>query len=141
VFYLSISKDRASEIRRYYFTILTGFGVEVGEYINGFYCRPTKIKRNDSIWVIVDRLMKLAHFLSVKTRYTVDILGKIYIREIVRIFGIPVSIVSDRDSSFTSRFWRTLQKALGTQLDFSSAYHPQTNGQTERVYQVLEDTL
>jgi len=71
----------------------------------------------------------------------VDILGKIYIREIVRLHDIPVSIVSDRGSSFTSRFWKTLQKALGIQFNFSSVYHSQTDGQTERVNRVLEDML
>ena len=78
-------------------------------------------KGNDSIWVIVDRLTKSAYFLLEKTTYTVDILGRIYIWEIARLHGIPVFIVSDRGSSFTLRFWKTLQKTLGTQLDFSSA--------------------
>ena len=96
---------------------------------------------NDSIWVIMDRIMKSAHFLLVKTTSTVDILGKIYIWEIVRLHGIPVSIMSDRVSSFTSRLWKILQKALGTQLNFSSVYHSQTDGQTERVNRVLEDML
>ena len=85
----------------------------------------------------MDRLTTSAHFLPVKTTYTVDTFERIYIREIVRLHGIPVSIVSNRESSFTSRFWKNLQKAL----DFNSAYHPQTDGQTERVNQVLKDML
>jgi len=100
---------------------------------------PRTKKGNDSIWIIQDRLMKSAYFLPVKTTYTMDMLERIYIREIVRLHGIPVSIVSDRGSSFTSTFWKTLQKALDTQLDFSSVYPPKTDGQTERVNQILED--
>jgi len=88
-------------------------------------------------WVIMDRLTTSAHFLPVKTTYTVDTFERIYILEIVRLHGIPVSIVSNRESSFTSRFWNNLHKAL----DFNSAYHPQTDGQTERVNQVLKDML
>ena len=96
---------------------------------------------NDSIWVIVDRLTKSAHFVPVKTTYNTDILAGIYIREIVRLHGVPQSIVSDRGSAFTSRFWRSFQEALGSDLDYSSAFHPQTNGQMERVNQILEDML
>ena len=62
-------------------------------------------------------------------------------REIGRLHGVPLSIVSDRDSRFTSRFWRSLQKALGTELGLSTAFHPQTDGQSERVIQILEDIL
>ena len=96
---------------------------------------------NDSIWVIVDRLKKSAHFVPVKTTYSTDRLAVIYIREIVRLHGVPQSIVSDRGSTFTSKFWRSFQEALGSDLDYSSAFHPQTDGQTERVNQILEDML
>jgi hypothetical protein len=73
--------------------------------------------------------------------YSMDKLAELYIKEIVRLHGIPVSIVSDRDPRFTSRFWRSLQEALGTKLTFSTAFHPQTDGQTERTIQTLEDML
>ena len=85
--------------------------------------------------------MKLAHFLPVRTTHSAEVLGQIYIKEIVRLHGVPDCIVSDHGSVFTSRFWKSLQKALGTQLDYCSAFHPQTDGQTERVNQVLEDML
>jgi hypothetical protein len=101
-----------------------------------------KTKNNfDSIWVIVDRLTKSAHFLFVNINYDVEKLTQIYIKEIIRLHGVPSSIVSDRDPKFTSHFWRSLQKSLGTRLRLSSAYHPQTDGQTERIIQSLEDLL
>ena len=96
---------------------------------------------HDAIWVIVDRLTKSAHFLPVSMSYTVDALCKLYVKEIVRLHGVPTSIVSDRDPRFTSKFWGGFQKAMGTTLDMSTAFHPQTDGQTERVNQVLEDML
>ena len=102
---------------------------------------PKTQKKNDSIWVIVDRLTKSAHFLPVRSTYNVEKLTEIYIAEIVRLHGIPSSIVSDRDPKFTSHFWRELQEAMGTKLKLSSAYHPQTDGQTERTIQSLEDLL
>ena len=102
---------------------------------------PRTVKGNDSIWVIVDRLTKSAHFLPMKINHSLEKLAELYIEEIVRLHGIPSSIVSDRDPRFTSRFWESLQKALGTKLRLSSAYHPQTDGQTERTIQSLEDLL
>lgn len=98
-------------------------------------------KGNDSIWVIIDHLTKTAHFIPVKTTHKLDILAGLYIDEIVRLNGVPVLIVSDRDSRFVSRFWQSLQKAMGTKLKFSTAFHPQIDGQTERVSQILEDML
>ena len=95
----------------------------------------------NAIWVIVDRLTKLAHFIPVKDSTTSDQLAQIYIREIVRLHGVPKTIVSDRDSRFVSAFWNSLQRSLGTRLAFSTAYHPQTDGQTERTNQVIEDML
>ena len=86
---------------------------------------------------MVDRLTKSTHFLPVGTDYALDKLAELYIREIVRLHGIPISIISDRDPRFTMRFWGKLQEALGTQLNFSTTFHPQTNGQSERVIQVL----
>ena len=76
-----------------------------------------------------------------RTDYSLDKLAKLYIREIVRLHGIPISIISDRDSRFTLRFWGKLQEALIRRLNFSAAFHPQTDGQSERVIQVLEDML
>ena len=76
-----------------------------------------------------------------KVNFSLDRLGSLYVKEIVRMHGVPVSIISNRDSRFTSRFWHSLQKALGTKLSFSIAVHPQTDGQSERVIQVLEDLL
>ena len=102
---------------------------------------PKTRKGYDSIWVIVDRLTKSAHFLPVQTTYTVAQYDQLYIQHIVSLHGVPVSIVSDRGTQFTSRFWQKLQEAMGTQLDFSTAFHPQTDGQSERTIQTLEDML
>ena len=90
------------------------------------------VKGHDAIWVIVDRLTKSSHFLPIKTTFSLDRLAQLYVMEIVRLHGVPVSIVSDRDPRFTSKFWNSLHKAMGTKLDFSTAFHPQTNGQLER---------
>jgi len=93
---------------------------------------PKTVKDFDSIWVIVDRLTKSSHFVPIKTGMSVGKLAEIYIEQIVRLHGIPSSIVSDRVPRFTSKFWESLQAALGTKLRLSSAYHPQTDGQTKR---------
>nr|GEW97756.1 hypothetical protein [Tanacetum cinerariifolium] len=95
----------------------------------------------DSIWVIVDRLTKSACFLREKKTDNIEKLAELYLKEIVCRHGVPVSVISDRDSLFTSRFWVSLQKALGTQLDLSTAYHPKTDGQSKRTIQMLEDIL
>ncbi|XP_073223510.1 uncharacterized protein [Cicer arietinum] len=95
----------------------------------------------DSIWVIVDRLTKSAHFLPVKSNYNTLKLAKLFIKEIVRLHGVPLSIISDRHPKFTSIFWKAFQKFLGTRLHLSTSYHPQTDGQTERTIQTLEDML
>ena len=102
---------------------------------------PLTGRKHDSVWVVVDRLTKSAHFLPVRTDYSLDKLEELYIKEIVRLHGIPISIISDRDPRFTSRFWGKLQEAMGTRLNFSTAFHPQTDGQSERVIQILEDML
>jgi hypothetical protein len=99
------------------------------------------VKGFDSIWVIVDRLTKSAHFVPIKTGMSVAKLAEIYIEQIVRLHSIPSSIVSDQDPRFTSKFWESLQAALGTKLRLSSAYHPQTDGQMKRTIQSLEDLL
>nr|GFB38998.1 putative reverse transcriptase domain-containing protein [Tanacetum cinerariifolium] len=95
----------------------------------------------DSIWVIVDRLTKSEHFLVVREDFKTEKLARLYINEIVVRHGVPVLIISDRDSYFTSRFWQSLQKALETRLDLSIAYHPKIDGQSERTIQTLEDML
>jgi IS30 family transposase len=95
----------------------------------------------DSIWVIVDRLTKVAHFIPVKTTYSRPQLAELYMLRIVYLCGVLKKIVSDRGTQFTSRFWERLHEALDTQLHFSSPYHLQTDGQTERVNQILEDML
>nr|GEY13877.1 putative reverse transcriptase domain-containing protein [Tanacetum cinerariifolium] len=95
----------------------------------------------DSIWVIVDRLTKSTHFLPKKKTDSIDKLVELYLKEIVCKHGMPVLVISDKDSLFTSRFRVSLQKALGTQLDLSTAYHPETDGQSERTIQTLEDML
>ena len=102
---------------------------------------PRTPSGQNTIWVIVDRLTKVAHFIPVNTTYNGDKLAQLYIDKIVKLHGVPSRIVSDRDAKFTSRFWKKLHEALGTKLDFSSSYHPQTDGQTEKVNQILEDML
>ncbi|GJV11263.1 putative reverse transcriptase domain-containing protein [Tanacetum coccineum] len=91
--------------------------------------------------VIVDRLTKSAHFLPIREDYKMERLARLYLNEIVSRHGVPISIISNRDSRFTSRFWQSMQEALGTRLDMSMAYHPQTDGQSEHTIQTLEDML
>ena len=86
---------------------------------------PKTLGKFDSIWVIVDRLTKSAHFILVKVTYNVQKLAKLYISKIIRLHGVPLSIISDRGTQFTSMFWRTLHAELGTRLDLSTAFHPQ----------------
>ncbi|KAL0554375.1 hypothetical protein IC582_008294 [Cucumis melo] len=108
------------------------------DFITGLF---KTLKGYTVIWVVVDRLTKSAHFVPGKFTYTASKWGQLYMTEIVRLHGVPVSIISDRDARFTSKFWKGLQLALGTRLDFSTTFHPQTDGQTERLNQVLEDML
>ncbi|GKB04959.1 reverse transcriptase domain-containing protein [Tanacetum coccineum] len=102
---------------------------------------PRTSSGHDTIWVIMDRLTKSAHFLPMREDYKMERLARLYLNEIVARHGVPISIISDRDSRFTSRFWQSMQEALGTRLDMSTAYHPQTDGQSERTIQTLEDML
>ncbi|GJY62844.1 putative reverse transcriptase domain-containing protein [Tanacetum coccineum] len=102
---------------------------------------PKSSSGHDTIWVVVDRLTKSAHFLPIREDYKTEKLAKIYTNEIVARHGVPVSIISDRDGRFTSHLWQAFQEALGTRLDMSTAYHPQTDGQSERTIQTLEDML
>nr|GFB95891.1 putative reverse transcriptase domain-containing protein [Tanacetum cinerariifolium] len=114
---------------------------------------PQTQRRHDAIWVVVERLTNSAHFipirkdyssahfLPIRKDYSVSRLAEIFQQEIVRLHGTPSVIVSDRDPRFASRFWKGLQKAWGTRLKFSTAFHPQTDGQSERTIQTLEDML
>jgi transposase InsO family protein len=95
----------------------------------------------DSIWVIVDCLTKVAHFIPVKTTYSGAKLAELYMSRIVCLHGVPKKIMSSRGSQFTSKFWEKLHESMDTKLNFSSAYHPRTDGQMERTNQILEDML
>ncbi|GJT51998.1 reverse transcriptase domain-containing protein [Tanacetum coccineum] len=105
----------------------------------------TKLPRtrsgHDAIWVVVDILTKLAHFLAIREDYSTEKLARLFTNEIVARHGVSVSIILNRDARFTSRLWQTFQKALETRLDISTTYHPQTDGQSERTIQTLKDML
>ena len=102
---------------------------------------PWTQRRHDVVWVIVDRLTKSTHFLAVRMTFTLEEFCQLYIREIVRLHGVSVSIISDRDPRFTAHFWKSFQKAMEIQLTMSTAFHPQTNGQSEKTMQILQDML
>ncbi|GJW24885.1 putative reverse transcriptase domain-containing protein [Tanacetum coccineum] len=102
---------------------------------------PKSSQGYDTIWVIVDRLSKSAIIVPIRETDPIEKLARMYLKEVVMRHGIPVSIICDRDPRFASNFWRSLQKALGTSLDMSIAYHPQTDGQSKRTIQSLEDML
>ncbi|GJZ29000.1 putative reverse transcriptase domain-containing protein [Tanacetum coccineum] len=102
---------------------------------------PKTSNGHDTIWVIVDRLTKSTHFIPTRETDSMETLTRLYIKEIVSRNEVPISIISDHDNYFTSRFWQLLQNALGTQLDMSTAYHPETDGQSKRTIQTLEDML
>jgi hypothetical protein len=102
---------------------------------------PMTARKFDSIWVIVDRFTKSDHFTPVNTRYDAQKCVEIYVAHVLCLHGVPKMIISDRASQFVVNFWEQLHASLGTHLIHSSAYHPQTDGQTERVNQILEDML
>ncbi|TYJ98696.1 pol protein [Cucumis melo var. makuwa] len=102
---------------------------------------PRTLRGFTVIWEVVDRLTKSAHFILGKSTYTASKWAQLYLTEIVRLHGLPVSIVSERDARFTSKFWKGLQAIMGTSLDFSTTFHSQTDGPTEHLNQVLEDML
>ncbi|GKE43908.1 putative reverse transcriptase domain-containing protein [Tanacetum coccineum] len=102
---------------------------------------PKSLQGFDTIWVIVDRLTKSAHFLPIRENDPLDKLARLYLNIIVTRHGIPASIICDRDGRLTSNFWKSFQKALGTDISISTAYHPETDGQSERTIQTLEDML
>lgn len=102
---------------------------------------PKARASHDSIWVIVDRLTKSLHFFASKMTDPLDKLARTYIKEIVRLYEIRVSIVSDIDPKFTSRFWESFQQAMETKISFSTSFHPQVDGQSKRTIRTLEDML
>jgi hypothetical protein len=102
---------------------------------------PRSPRGRDAIWVVVDRLTKFARFIPMKTTDSTLELVPLYMKEVIRLHSVPKSIVSDRDSKFVSKFWESLHSALGTKLSLSVAFHPQTDGQSERTIQTLEDML
>ena len=108
------------------------------DFVSGL---PRTQKGHDAVWVIVDRLTKSTHFFPINMRYSMEKLAQLYMDEIMRLHGIPVNIVSDKDPRFVSRFWQQLQGVLGTKLNFSTNYHPQIDGQSERTIQTLENML
>jgi hypothetical protein len=108
------------------------------DFITGL---PKTNKQHDSIMVVVEKLTKAAHFVPVKTMHTITNIADIFMKEIVRLHGIYRTIVSDKDTNFTSNFWRGLFKGFGTNLNFSTTYHPQTDGKTERVNRIIEYML
>jgi hypothetical protein len=108
------------------------------DFITGF---PRTTKQHDAIMVVVDKLSKETHFILVKSTYKEIDIANIFMKEIFRLHGMPKTIISDRDAKFTSNFWKGLFAGFGTQLDFNTPYHPQTDGKTERVNKVLEDML
>ncbi|GKD01208.1 putative reverse transcriptase domain-containing protein [Tanacetum coccineum] len=109
-----------------------GMKKDIVEYVSKcLTCLNVKAEHpsgHDTIWVIMDRLTKSAHFLPMREDYKMERLARLYLNEIVARHGMPISIISDRDSRFTSRFWQSMQEALGARLDMSTAYHPQTDG-------------
>ena len=98
-------------------------------------------QKHDAVWVIVDRITKSTHFLALRMTFTLEEFCRLYLREIVRLHGVPISIVLDRDPRFTAKLWKSFQKAMGTQLSMSTAFHAHTDGQSERTIQILEDML
>ena len=102
---------------------------------------PRTRRQHDSIWVIVYSMTKSSHFLAVKTTYSVEDYAKLYFTEIVRLHGVPLSIISDKGPKCTSHLWKSFQKGLGTQVNLSTTFHPQMDGKTECTIQTLEDML
>ena len=108
------------------------------DFVTGF---PKSKKGNDAIFVVIDKLSKVAHFLLVKESISAAQLAELYTSRIVSLHGVPMLISSDRGSIFTSKFLDSFQSAMGMKIRFNTTFHPQTSGQVERVNQVLEDML
>ncbi|GJY57720.1 putative reverse transcriptase domain-containing protein [Tanacetum coccineum] len=144
----SIHPDKMyQDLKKLYW--LPNIKAEIATYVSKcLTCAKVKIEyqkpsaaRQDTIWVIVDRLTKSAHFLLMREDDTLEKLTRQYLKEVVSKHGVPVLIISDRDGKFTLHFWKSLHKALGTRLDMSTSYHLETDGQSERTIQTLEDML
>ncbi|WMV59461.1 hypothetical protein MTR67_052846 [Solanum verrucosum] len=112
--------------------------VVIMDFITGL---PQFRCQHDSIWVIVDRMTKSTHFLPVKTTHSAEDYAKLYLQEVVRLHGVLVLIISDRGAQFTAQFWKSFKKGLGSKVNLSTAFHPQTDGQAERTIQTLKDML
>ena len=108
------------------------------DFVSGL---PLMQKKHDSVWIIIDKLIKSAPFIPDKIDYSMDRLAELYVDEIVRMHGVPLCFVLDRDLRFTARFWKELQLALGTRLNFSTVFHLQKDRQSKRLIQVLEDMI
>ncbi|GJP33387.1 hypothetical protein CLOM_g17931 [Closterium sp. NIES-68] len=108
------------------------------DYVTGLPAGPS---RNDAILVVVDRLTKMAHFIACQQTIIAEQTARLFLTNVIRLHRLPSAIISDRDPKFTSNFWRHLWDQFGTKLQFSSAYHPQTDGQTERVNQTMEQLI
>jgi hypothetical protein len=102
---------------------------------------PRTSKQHDSIMVVVDKLTKVAHFIPLKTTHKAEDVVDIFMKEVARLQGIPKTNVSNRDPKFTSNFWKGLFKGFGMNMNFSTAYHPDSDGKTERVNRLIEDIL
>ncbi|GKD16590.1 putative reverse transcriptase domain-containing protein [Tanacetum coccineum] len=114
---------------------------EIATYVSKCLTCAKTATGQDTIWVIIDRLTKSAYFLPMREDDILEKLARQYMKEVVSRHGVPVLIISDRDRKFTLHFWKSLNKALGTRLDMSTTYHSQTDGQSERTIQTLEDML
>jgi hypothetical protein len=102
---------------------------------------PITVKQHDSIMVIVDKSTKVAHFIPMKTPHKAPNIVKIYMKEVVKLHGVPKAIVSDRDPKFMFNFWKYLFKGFGINLNLNTAYHPESNGKIERTNRIIEDML
>nr|GFC85587.1 putative reverse transcriptase domain-containing protein [Tanacetum cinerariifolium] len=114
---------------------------DIATYVDLVNKLPKSSQGYDTIWVIIDRLTKSEIFTPIRETDLMDKLARIYLKEVITRHEIPVSIISDRDSRFASNFWRSLRNALGNRLDMSTVYHPETDGQSKRAIQTLEDML
>jgi hypothetical protein len=114
----------------------------MGSYFHGFFTGlPNIIKQHDAIMVVVEKLIKESHFIPIKSTFKSIEIANVFIKEIFKFHGFPKTTISDRDDKLTSNFWKNLFVGLDTHLAFSTTYHPQTDGQTERVKKILEDML
>jgi hypothetical protein len=108
------------------------------DFITGF---PKTVRQHNAIMVVVDKFSKETHFIPIKSTFKAIVVADIFMKEIFKLHGLPKTIISNRDVKLTLNLWKGLFISLGTQLEFSMAYHPQRDGRTERVNKVLEDML